>query len=181
MKELESKVFRIIGLKSKSFLAESLREYGIDNHLFEVIEECSDDELSSKERYYQEFYDCIGENGLNSVLQGTDDKKPILSKRNDERKKRTLTLRRLKKIARDIKQNSSINKKIKSNENVKINIEKCFSLTENTKNKVYILMGKHGRSKAAKMLKITLPTLMSRLEKGDWKLTEVDLINQLSN
>jgi len=47
--------------------------------------------------------------------------------------------------------------------------------------KVYILIGKNGKIKTAEALGITIKTLTTRLEKGDWRLTEVELINKLSN
>lgn len=47
--------------------------------------------------------------------------------------------------------------------------------------KVYILMGKHGRVEAAKMIGVSFATLISRLEKGGWKYTEIELINKLSD
>ena len=46
----------------------SFLKYGIDKHKFEIICECEISELNDKERYYQDFYDAIGENGLNCNL-----------------------------------------------------------------------------------------------------------------
>jgi group I intron endonuclease len=63
----------------------SLKKYGSENHIFEIIEECSIDELSKKERYYQELYDAVGRNGLNCIYQGTDEKRKIIS---DEMKRK---------------------------------------------------------------------------------------------
>ena len=46
----------------------SFLKYGIDKHKFEIICECEISELNDKERYYQDFYDAIGKNGLNCNL-----------------------------------------------------------------------------------------------------------------
>ncbi len=43
----------------------SLLKNGVDNHVFEVIEVCDVDELKCRERYWQEYYEVLGENGLN--------------------------------------------------------------------------------------------------------------------
>jgi group I intron endonuclease len=58
----------------------SIKKYGIENHIFDVVEECSICELNSRERYWQDYYDVIGVNGLNCTLQGYNDKSGKLSK-----------------------------------------------------------------------------------------------------
>ncbi len=57
----------------------SLMKYGIENHTFEVVEECSVEDLNARERYWQEYYDVLGPNGLNCNLQGYGDKSGKLS------------------------------------------------------------------------------------------------------
>src|SRR6478609_1895411 len=52
----------------KGKLKDSFSEHGVDNHIFEVLKECEIEKLNELERYYQLFYDCIGENGLNSRI-----------------------------------------------------------------------------------------------------------------
>lgn len=54
--------------KNQPKLYRSLNKYGVDKHKFEVIHSCEIEELNELERYYQEFYDCIGKNGLNCIL-----------------------------------------------------------------------------------------------------------------
>jgi hypothetical protein len=34
-----------------------MRKYGIDNFLFEVVEECSLEELNNREKYWIKYYD----------------------------------------------------------------------------------------------------------------------------
>jgi len=48
----------------------SLKKYGINNHLFEVIEECTIEQLNEREIYWGEHYGVLGENGLNLRLGG---------------------------------------------------------------------------------------------------------------
>jgi group I intron endonuclease len=60
-------------------LYHSLLKYGSDNHIFEILEECTIELLNERERYYQEYYDVLGENGLNCVLQSTKEKRRVIS------------------------------------------------------------------------------------------------------
>jgi group I intron endonuclease len=74
----------------------SLNKYGYDAHTIEFIEQCSVDNLNERERYWQDFYDVIGENGLNCRLTETKDKSGFISeeskaKMSEARQKRILT------------------------------------------------------------------------------------------
>jgi group I intron endonuclease len=64
--------------KTQSKLYNSLKKYGFELHLCEIIEECFVEELNNRERYYQEFYDSV-KKGLNCRLTGTNDKNGIIS------------------------------------------------------------------------------------------------------
>lgn len=72
----------------------SLQKYGYESHIIEIIEECSVENLNERERYWQDYYDVIGENGLNCRLTATNDKSGYLSEdmrqKLSEIKKRTL-------------------------------------------------------------------------------------------
>jgi group I intron endonuclease len=57
----------------------SLEKYGYDAHTIEFIEECLVENLNERERHWQEFYNVIGENGLNCRLTATNDKSGFLS------------------------------------------------------------------------------------------------------
>lgn len=75
---------RIINYKSLQCekqikLYSSLKKYGFESHIVEVIEECEIEMLNKKERYWQDFYNCIGKNGLNCRLTETTEKSGILS------------------------------------------------------------------------------------------------------
>lgn len=56
----------------QSRLHASFLKYGIDNHVFEIIEECDFLELNKRERFYQDMYEVLGPKGLNCVLTSTD-------------------------------------------------------------------------------------------------------------
>ena len=57
----------------------SLQKHGYDAHCIKFIEECLVEKLNEKERYWQDFYEVIGENGLNCRLTETNDKSGFLS------------------------------------------------------------------------------------------------------
>ena len=53
----------------KSSLSKAFRKYGIENFKFEILEECSKEELSSKEIYYIDLYNSYY-NGYNETTGG---------------------------------------------------------------------------------------------------------------
>lgn len=62
-------------------LNNSFKKHGVKNHIFEVIEECSVDQLNSRERFFQEKYNAINpKKGMNCKYTQADDKKQITSK-----------------------------------------------------------------------------------------------------
>jgi len=67
-------------------LHNSFLKYGVDNHTFETLEECTIELLNERERYYQDFYDVINK-GLNCFLTNTNEKKRIFSKETKEKMK----------------------------------------------------------------------------------------------
>ena len=60
-------------------LKNSLSKYGPENHIFEVIEECDVSDLNNRERYWQDYYDVLGKNGLNCILTKSDDKRRVIT------------------------------------------------------------------------------------------------------
>lgn len=60
-------------------LNNSFKKYGIDKHIFLILEYCDVDLLNLKERYYQELFECIGNKGLNLKLQGTNEIRQVHS------------------------------------------------------------------------------------------------------
>jgi len=49
-------------------LFRSFVKYGVENHKFEIIEECSIEQLDERELFWGNFYNVLGENGLNLRL-----------------------------------------------------------------------------------------------------------------
>lgn len=66
-------------------LYNSLKKYGVDLHTFEIIEECELELLNERERHWQDFYEVIGEKGLNCKLTQTDDKSGFMCKESREK------------------------------------------------------------------------------------------------
>jgi len=53
-------------------LKNSLKKYGVDRHLFEIVEICSKGTILERERFYQEYYNSI-EEGLNHIYTNTSE------------------------------------------------------------------------------------------------------------
>ncbi len=60
--------YKSLFCKKQVRLYNSFVKYGIENHVFEVLEECVFELLNERERYYQDFYNVISESGLNCTL-----------------------------------------------------------------------------------------------------------------
>ena len=67
------------GVKRQPILFKSLSKHLPDNHLFTIVEACDFDMLNERERFWQEYYQCVGVNGLNCVYVNTKDKKLVRS------------------------------------------------------------------------------------------------------
>ena len=68
----------ITNSKGQIKLNRSFLKHGIINHNFEIIENCIESELNNRERYWQDFYNCMII-GLNCKLTTTNDKSGRLS------------------------------------------------------------------------------------------------------
>lgn len=83
--------YSVLDCKSQTRLFASFIKYSFSEHIFEVVEECSEDELNVRERHWQDFYNVLSEGGLNCKLTGTDDRSGKVSedtrKRQSEKKK----------------------------------------------------------------------------------------------
>src|SRR6478609_8764730 len=60
-------------------LQNSFKKHGFENHIFEILEECELEQLNERERHWQDFYDVLGPNGLNLILQETNIIKSVRS------------------------------------------------------------------------------------------------------
>lgn len=70
--------YQRLACKNQIKLFNSLKRYGWNAHLFEIICECLMQDLNDKERYYQEYYNTV-EEGLNCKLTTTETKSGLLS------------------------------------------------------------------------------------------------------
>lgn len=78
---IESRIKKYIShnCKLQKRLYRSIKKYGWDNHFFEIVEQCDKEELNTRERYWQEYYNCIGPNGLNCRITKSNDKTGFMS------------------------------------------------------------------------------------------------------
>ena len=90
--------------KNKSILGLAIAKYGKDNFTFEVLENCSIDQLDDKERYYIKFYNSLTPNGYNMETGGNSLKK--LSKETIHKIK--ATRKRVSVIATNVKTGKEI-------------------------------------------------------------------------
>lgn len=60
--------------KGQVKLYRSIQKYGFESHTFLIIEECEIVQLNDRERYWQDFYEVLGEGGLNLKLTTTSTK-----------------------------------------------------------------------------------------------------------
>ena len=70
---------------TQRILYNSFLKHGVDNHKFEIIEECLFELLNERERYWQEYYNVLSENGLNCFLTNTNLKVRVISKETKEK------------------------------------------------------------------------------------------------
>ena len=105
--EKRLKRYKNLNCKKQSKIYNSLNKYGVENHIFEIIEECEVEFLNERERYWQDFYKSNTQKGLNCRLTKTDDKSGKLSK---ETKLKMVNARKL-----NINSNSSKSKKVIDN------------------------------------------------------------------
>lgn len=54
--------------KTQTKLFNSLKKYGPENHIFEIVEECNINQLNEREIFWGIHYNVLGENGLNLKL-----------------------------------------------------------------------------------------------------------------
>lgn len=71
--ERRIKHYKLLKCKEQPRIHRSLIKYGVENHTFELLQECDKNNLTILERYYQELYRSTGKNGLNCILVATDE------------------------------------------------------------------------------------------------------------
>ena len=81
--------YKKMACKTQPKIYNSLLKYGVENHKFEVIQECDVDELFKLENFYGIMYNCLDRNlGLNCLIPNIGDNKLIVSEEN--RKNRSI-------------------------------------------------------------------------------------------
>lgn len=135
-----SSYYKLQNVNNQRKLYNSFLKYGVENHLFEIIEECNISLLNERERYWQDFYNVL-ENGLNCRLTRTNDKSGNISKE---------TIFKLIKINTGKKASSETRKKISLNHSrhnlgKKHKLESIEKMSLNRKNK--LVLGDNGRAK----------------------------------
>ena len=109
---------KISRLERQHKIKNSFEKHGIENHTFDIIEECKMEDLNHRERYWQDFYDVLHK-GLNCILTKTDILPKVIS---DETKRRLseankgnkLTHEQIVKMKRS-KNESILNKRVRHN------------------------------------------------------------------
>ncbi|HSE99892.1 MAG TPA: NUMOD3 domain-containing DNA-binding protein [Nitrososphaeraceae archaeon] len=71
--------YKKLHCKNQPVLHRSFLKYGVENHQFDIIEYCTEDELNCSERFWQDEFDVIGKNGLNGTLQDCGEKLRVIS------------------------------------------------------------------------------------------------------
>lgn len=63
------RLYKNLHCKGQRKIYLSLKKYGWENHVFEILEECDVDNLIERENYWKDYYNCV-ENGLNCGKDG---------------------------------------------------------------------------------------------------------------
>ncbi len=168
--------YKKMNCKSQPKLYNSFIKYGIANHQFHIICLCKIEELNIKERYYQEIYDVIGNNGLNCILQQTNS---IPKKVSDDTKYK-MSVSAQNKIITDEHRNNMSKSKIgrKYSDEAKSNISKSLlgkkhSLERNLKKK-----GKHSVERNLKKCKKVINIISNIIYNS---IKEAATLNNINN
>jgi group I intron endonuclease len=108
--------------KGQRRLYNSLLKYGIEQHIFELIEKCSLEQLNECEIYWGEYYDVLGKNGLGLKLGNAG------GKRSEESKLRQGAATKGRKDSDEARQNKS-----KAFTGRKFTAEHCIKLGQSKK------------------------------------------------
>jgi group I intron endonuclease len=98
-RNLNARISKYKNLKCKRQfkILNSLKKYGFETHIFETIEQCEFLELNNRERYWQDFYDVLGKNGLNCILTRTDELPTIFSQETRDKISKAIKGKKLSK------------------------------------------------------------------------------------
>lgn len=68
------KKYKRLDCRKQYVLLSSLKKYGFDNHIFEILILCEESQLNELERYYQDLYSVLGQGGMNLRLTEANDR-----------------------------------------------------------------------------------------------------------
>ena len=163
--------FNFQSCKTQKRLYNSFLKYGIQNHIFQIVQECKYEELNLCERYWQDFYNVIGSKGLNCKLTQTNEKKQVYS---EEVKKKISEGHKGKKLTEEHKRKIGLKSKgrkgalgYKHTEETKQRISKSHKgkiLSDITKEKLRI--AHTGKKQSKEHIN------NRRLSRVDWKPSE---------
>lgn len=77
--------YKCLSCEKQRRICNSVKKYGWEEHIFEIVEECNIEDLNCRERYWQDFYDVLGKGGLNCELTECGQQKKILSQESKDR------------------------------------------------------------------------------------------------
>lgn len=72
-------IYKRMHCKKQIRLYASFLKYGVENHTFEVLQECSIEELNERERHWQDFHNVTGRQGLNCDLVNNENSPKVRS------------------------------------------------------------------------------------------------------
>lgn len=135
-------------LKKQPRLQNSFSKYGVENHQFDIIEYCSEEDLNCSERFWQDEFIATGENGLNCSLTKCGSKRYTHS----EETKRKISESSMgdknpmygKKMSEEAKEKRNNNPNGKSKKGIPLREETKEKLKGKREN---ISLGKHPKAK----------------------------------
>lgn len=149
--------YRRLDCKNQSILYRSFVKYGVENHIFEILEECSLDLLNERERYYQELF-LIKNKTLNCKLTKTSDKSGFLS--NETKLKISLSNKGKKRTQEHIEIMRLNSLGIKRSEETKLKISNA------NKGRVSPMLNKKHSEETKKLLKLNNPKYWAGKERS---------------
>lgn len=92
--------YRQLNCKGQPRLYASFIQYGVGNHTFEVLENCSTEEANNREFHFQVAFNVLGPNGLNCQIVDNQTEKRKVSKSTRQKLSEAHTGRKLPKSTR---------------------------------------------------------------------------------
>ena len=153
--EKRIKCYKRLECKLQVKLYNSFKKYGVQSHNFQLIEFCESNLLNERERYWQDYYNCIGNKGLNCRLTKSTDKSGELSEQTIRRMKgRIVSQETRKKLSNALKGKKksiqSIENNRKSNIGRKMTIETREKISKSLKGRVLSEKQRENLRKCAK-------------------------------